>query len=73
KTPIHHIPVLPEYRETYSDIAHIFHAMLPLFEQLKLIKMYNKNERKFRLISFNICKKKSKLNASSLLLNYVYI
>ncbi|CAF3335477.1 unnamed protein product [Rotaria sp. Silwood2] len=50
KTPIHHIPVLPEYRETYSDIAHIFHAMLPLFEQLKLIKMYNNEEQRLQVI-----------------------
>lgn len=45
QTPIHHLPVLPEYKHAYGDIARIFHAMLPMFEELKLIKLKNIQEQ----------------------------
>ncbi|CAF0913740.1 unnamed protein product [Adineta ricciae] len=44
-TPIHHLPVLTEYKHAYGDIARIFHAMLPMFEKLKLIKLNNIQEQ----------------------------
>ena len=50
KTPIHHLPVLSEYRQTYGDIAQIFHSMLPLFERLKLIKMNVNEEQRLQVI-----------------------
>ncbi|CAF3529034.1 unnamed protein product [Rotaria sp. Silwood1] len=50
KTPIHHLPVTPEYRQTYGDIAHIFHSMLPLFEKLKLIKTNVNEEQHLQVI-----------------------
>lgn len=37
-TPIHQLPLLAQYRETYGDIARIFHAMIPMFKKLKLIQ-----------------------------------
>jgi hypothetical protein len=49
-TPIHHLPPLPQYRQTYGDIAHIFHAMLPMFEKLKLIKMNANEEQRLQVI-----------------------
>jgi hypothetical protein len=49
-TPIHHLPPLPQYRQAYGDIAHIFHAMLPMFEQLKLIKMNTNKEQRLQVI-----------------------
>ncbi len=49
-TPIHHLPPLPQYRQTYGDIAHIFHAMLPMFEQLKLIKINTNKEQRLQVI-----------------------
>jgi len=49
-TPIPHLPPLPEYRQTYGDIAHIFHAMLPMFEQLKLIKINTNEEQRLQVI-----------------------
>lgn len=50
RTPIHHLPVLPEYKKTYGDIAHVFHAMLPLFEQLKLLKTKAATEQRLQVI-----------------------
>jgi hypothetical protein len=49
-SPIHHLSFVPQYRQTYGDIAHIFHAMLPMFEQLKLIKLKTNNEQRLRVI-----------------------
>lgn len=37
-TPIHQLPLLEQYRQTYGDIARIFHAMIPMFKKLKLIQ-----------------------------------
>ena len=37
-SPIHQLPAVPRYRQAYGDIANIFHAMLPMFEKLNLIK-----------------------------------
>ena len=50
RSPIHHLPVLPRYRETYDAIAHIFHAMLPMFEQLKLIRKTSEQEQRLQVI-----------------------
>ncbi|WP_147477415.1 DUF4246 family protein, partial [Corallococcus sp. AB038B] len=47
---IHHLPPLPQYRQTYGDIAHIFHAMLPMFKQLKLIRTNTNEEQRFQVI-----------------------
>lgn len=49
-TPIHHLPPLPKYRQAYGDIAHIFHAMLPMFEKLKLIKLNPNEEQRLQVI-----------------------
>ncbi|UJR32942.1 hypothetical protein I4U23_020403 [Adineta vaga] len=45
RTPIQHLPVSPEFKKAYSDIAHIFHAMLPMFEQLKIVNLNNAKEQ----------------------------
>lgn len=37
-SPIHQLPLLPQNRQTYGDIARIFHAMIPMFKQLKVIR-----------------------------------
>lgn len=50
RTPIIHLPVLPEYRQTYGDIAKIFHAMLPMFEQLKIINLNSNQEQRLQVI-----------------------
>lgn len=50
KTPIVHLPVLPEYKQTYDDIARVFHAMLPMFKKLKLIKTDINEEQKLQVI-----------------------
>ena len=50
RTPISHLPVLDEYRQTYGDIAQIFHAMLPMFEQLKLIRRERDVEQRLQVI-----------------------
>eukprot|EP01113_Clastostelium_recurvatum_P001134 TRINITY_DN10470_c0_g3_i1.p1 TRINITY_DN10470_c0_g3~~TRINITY_DN10470_c0_g3_i1.p1 ORF type:complete len:622 (+),score=111.44 TRINITY_DN10470_c0_g3_i1:136-1866(+) len=42
-SPIHNLPVLPEYKQLYYDIAHIFSSMVPLFERLGVIK-YDKQK-----------------------------
>jgi hypothetical protein len=49
-SPIHHLPPLPQYRQAYGDIAHIFHAMLPMFEQLKLIQLNANKEQRLQVI-----------------------
>jgi hypothetical protein len=58
RSPIHHLPVTPEYRRTYGDIAQIFHAMLPMFEQMKLIDRSANKEQRLQVIvkaqSYNI-------------------
>ena len=50
QTPIHHLPLLSEYEQSYDDIAHIFHAMLPMFEQMKLIKINSNEEERLQVI-----------------------
>ncbi|CAF1194575.1 unnamed protein product [Adineta steineri] len=50
RTPIIHLPELPEYRQSYDDIAKIFQAMLPMFEQMKLIKLSSNEEQKLQVI-----------------------
>ncbi|CAF1190991.1 unnamed protein product [Adineta steineri] len=50
RTPIIHLPELPEYRQSYDDIAKIFQAMLPMFEQMKLIKLNSNEEQKLQVI-----------------------
>lgn len=50
QTPIHHLPVLPQYRQAYGAIAQIFHAMLPMFEQLKLIRKDSDREQRLQVI-----------------------
>lgn len=50
KSPIHHLPAVPKYRQTYGDIAHIFHAMLPMFEKLKVIKLKTDQEQRLQVI-----------------------
>jgi hypothetical protein len=64
RTPIHHLPVLPEYRQSYGDIARIFHAMLPMFEKLKLINLNSNQEQKLQVIikaqSYNLKAGKNK-------------
>ena len=50
KTRINHLPALSEYKQAYGDIAKIFHAMLPMFEQMKLIKLNSNDEQKLQVI-----------------------
>ncbi|CAF0917842.1 unnamed protein product [Adineta steineri] len=50
RTPIIHLPVLPEYRQSYGDIARIFHSMLPMFEKLKLINLKSNVSQKLQVI-----------------------
>ena len=50
RTPIPHLPVLAEYRQTYGDIAQIFHAMLPMFEEMKLIRRDGNEEQRLQVI-----------------------
>lgn len=50
QSPIHHLPPLSQYRQAYGDIAHIFHAMLPLFAKLKLIELDGNKEQRLQVI-----------------------
>lgn len=49
-SPIHQLPAVPRYRQAYGDIAHIFHAMLPMFEKLNLIKTKADHEQQLQVI-----------------------
>ena len=50
RTPIQHLPATPEYRQTYGDIARIFHSMLPMFEKLKILKVKSDQEQRLQVI-----------------------
>jgi hypothetical protein len=50
RTRINHLPVLSEYKQTYGDIAKIFHAMLPMFEQMKVINLNSNQEQRLQVI-----------------------
>lgn len=49
-SPIHQLPAVPRHRQTYGDIAHIFHAMLPMFEKLNVIKRKADQEQRLQVI-----------------------
>lgn len=50
RTPIHHLPILPEFRNSYGDIAKIFHLMLPMFEELKVIQRNRTEQQTLQVI-----------------------
>jgi hypothetical protein len=50
RSSIHHLPATPEYQQTYDDLAQIFHAMLPMFEQMKLIGRNANKEQRLQVI-----------------------
>ncbi|CAF3386409.1 unnamed protein product [Rotaria sp. Silwood1] len=58
RKPILHLPVIPKYRRTYGAIAQIFHAMLPMFQEIKVIAKDTTKEQRLQVIvkaqSYNI-------------------
>ncbi|CAF0969179.1 unnamed protein product [Didymodactylos carnosus] len=47
-SPIHHLPIIPENRQIYGDIATIFSKMIPMFEKMGLIG-YKQDEDETKL------------------------
>ncbi|CAF3325448.1 unnamed protein product [Rotaria socialis] len=50
RKPILHLPMIPKYHRSYGAIAKIFHAMLPMFQQIKLISKGTIDEQRLQVI-----------------------